>query len=152
MKLYLLQHGDALGKEVNPERPLSQKGKDDIARVADLVKNHVTPNKIVHSGKTRAKQSAEILAKALVPSVSLRAIEGIGPNDSVEAFAREILPSEHNLLVVGHLPFLSSLVAFLTTGSTKAVVDFTPGSLVCLTLRAPDEWTIQWMVRPELIL
>lgn len=152
MKLYLLQHGDALGKEVNPERPLSQKGEDDIARIANSIKSHVTPNEIVHSGKTRAMQSAEILANALVPSVSLRAIEGIGPNDSVETFARETLSSEHNLLVVGHLPFLSNLVAFLTTDSTKAVVDFTPGSLVCLTLRAPNEWTIQWMVRPELIL
>ena len=151
MKLYLLQHGDALGKEVDPARPLSRNGKDDIAQIAEFLNDHVTLGEIVHSGKTRARQSAEILANVLVPNVSPKAIEGISPNDSVEAFAKEILRSENNLLIVGHLPFLSKLVAFLTTGATKAFVDFTPGSMLCLTTVTPNEWLIQWMLRPTLI-
>lgn len=150
MNLYLLQHGDALAKEIDPERPLSQKGKDDITSMAEWLKGHVTPDEIIHSGKTRARQSAEILANIFVPGVSPRAIAGISPNDSVEIFAQEIATHGNGLLVVGHLPFLSKLVSFLATGSTKAIVEFVPGCMVCLATDDTGDWFIQWMLRPEL--
>ena len=33
MHLFLLQHGDALAESVNPQRPLSEQGRNDIARL-----------------------------------------------------------------------------------------------------------------------
>ena len=34
MKLYLMQHGDALQKDVDPDRPLSPRGRRDIEKIA----------------------------------------------------------------------------------------------------------------------
>ena len=152
MKLYLVQHADALAKDIDPDRPLSQKGKEDIEKMAQFLKGSVHPDEVVHSGKTRAKQSANILVDTLAPDVSPCEIHGIGPNDSVEEFSKDKLQVGKNLLVVGHLPFMSKLVSFLVTDSTKSIVDFQPGSMVCLSSDEVEEWQIQWMVRPELSL
>jgi phosphohistidine phosphatase len=32
MKLYLMQHGQAMAKEQDPERPLTQQGRQDVDR------------------------------------------------------------------------------------------------------------------------
>src|SRR5713101_8922035 len=54
MKLYLLQHGDALLEEVNPDRPLSERGLEDVRRLAEFVWNHgIHVKHVYHSGKTR---------------------------------------------------------------------------------------------------
>ena len=33
MRLYLVQHGEAVAKEVDPDRPLSEHGREDIVRL-----------------------------------------------------------------------------------------------------------------------
>ena len=63
MRLYLVQHGEALPKQVDPERPLSERGRSDVARVADFLKGAgIRVTRVAHSGKTRARQTAELLA------------------------------------------------------------------------------------------
>ncbi|MCK5922613.1 MAG: hypothetical protein KAG66_16850, partial [Methylococcales bacterium] len=99
-----------------------------------------------------ARQSAELLADSLARDVRVTAISGISPNDSVEKFARERLQAESSLLVVGHLPFMNKLVTLLVTGSTESIVDFQPGSTVCLSSEEAGVWQVQWMVRPALLL
>ena len=37
MRLYIVQHGDAVAKDVEPERPLSEKGRADIERLAGFL-------------------------------------------------------------------------------------------------------------------
>ncbi len=34
MELYLVQHGEAKSKAEDPQRPLTQRGREDVARVA----------------------------------------------------------------------------------------------------------------------
>jgi len=34
MKLYLVQHGEANSKAEDPQRPLAERGRGDVARVA----------------------------------------------------------------------------------------------------------------------
>lgn len=68
MKLYLVQHGEAKRKEEDPSRPLTNKGIKDAEKVAKYIsKLEVKAKKIFHSGKLRAKQTAEIYAKHLKP-------------------------------------------------------------------------------------
>lgn len=38
MRLYLVQHGEALRKEENPERPLSDRGQETVRRVAAFLR------------------------------------------------------------------------------------------------------------------
>ncbi len=60
-------------------------------------------------------------------------------------------------MVVGHLPFMGRLAAYLVAGSEDAVVAaFQPGTVVCLERADGDEdggggWALAWMVRPELL-
>jgi Histidine phosphatase superfamily (branch 1) len=68
MRLYLMQHGAALAKDVDPARPLSEQGEQDVRRIAAfLARAGVGVGRIWHSGKRRAEQTAELLAAALPP-------------------------------------------------------------------------------------
>ena len=88
MKLYLVQHGEALPKEVDSDRPLSDQGQQDVERLARFLANRgVRVSQVWHSGKTRARQTAELLAAALAPGVKAEARAGLAPNDPTEAFA-----------------------------------------------------------------
>ena len=153
MKLYLVQHGDAVGKDVDPERPLSAQGTRDVAALAAFLQEaSVTVERLWHSGKLRARQSAELLAGQTLPGGAPEPISGIAPNDSVTAFARDADVWEQDTLVVGHLPFLARLVALLVTGDPdREVVSYRPGSVVCLERNATDGWAVRWMLRPELL-
>jgi phosphohistidine phosphatase len=149
MKLYLVQHGDSLPKEVDPERPLSAGGR--LARF--LAGGNVGFARAFHSGKTRARQTAEILAHALAPGGELAALSGIDPNHSTDSLARAVGGWDQNTLVVGHLPFMNRFVARLVGGQeARNVVDFRPGGMVCLERTDAGGWVIAWMIRPELLV
>ncbi|MDJ0848388.1 MAG: histidine phosphatase family protein [Myxococcota bacterium] len=61
MRVYLVQHGLAKSKDLDPARPLTDAGRDEAERVARAVAAAgVDPALILHSGKSRAEQTAEI--------------------------------------------------------------------------------------------
>jgi hypothetical protein len=69
MRLYLVQHGDALPEQVDPERPLSAKGRRDVEAVARVLASAgARAVRVAHSGKLRAQQTAEVLTAALAPA------------------------------------------------------------------------------------
>lgn len=153
MRLYLVQHGAALVKEVDPQRPLSEQGREDVQALAGFLKNAgVRVERLWHSGKLRAEQTAQLLAKAVLRRGEIEKVGGIGPEDDVAGFASDADVWEQDTLVVGHLPFLSSLAARLVNGDVKReIVGFQPGSLVCLERREIDHWIVLWMLRPEVL-
>lgn len=153
MKLYLVQHGEALPKEDHPDRPLSDKGKQDLRKLAAfLEKAGIRASRILHSGKTRAGESAQLLAAALAPGAQTAQIEGLAPKDPVEPVADRIADWQDDAVLVGHLPFMGKLASFLVTGEPgKSVAAFRPGSMICLERGADDTWSILWMLRPELL-
>ena len=54
MALYLAQHGKSLSKDVDPDQGLSDEGKADVRRIADVASGYgVTVSRIAHSGKKR---------------------------------------------------------------------------------------------------
>jgi phosphohistidine phosphatase len=147
MRLYLVQHGEAEAKEVDPERPLSPQGEADVGRLAEFLRGREAPVRVLHSGKTRARQTAEILAAALGGEVA--ATGGIAPNDPVEVWAADLDGLAGDTMVVGHLPFMARAVSWLLTGRDDPLVAYQPGSVVCLE-RSEQVWTLAWMLRPEL--
>jgi len=56
-------------------------------------------------------------------------------------------------MIVGHLPHLEKFISLLVTGSDSSqVVRFQQGGVVCLrTHEAEKNWTIAWMLVPEII-
>jgi phosphohistidine phosphatase len=56
MRLYLVQHGDAVSEQSDPERPLSVAGRRDVEAVARLLaSNDIRAERVAHSGKLRAQ-------------------------------------------------------------------------------------------------
>ncbi len=151
MRLYLVQHGEAVAKEVDPERPLSDKGRGDAERLAEvLARRGVRVGRVLHSGKRRAAETAAALARSLAGEAAV-ARRDLDPNDATDAIAYEATGWDDDTLVVGHLPFMARLVGRLVAGHEDAgVVAFEPGSMVCLE-RSDGDWTIAWMLRPELL-
>ena len=152
MKLYLVQHGKALAKVEDPERPLSEQGEQDVRNVASQLGDAgVQVVRIWHSGKQRAARTAEILARRVLSGRGIEKIKGISPNDPVADFASDADVWDEDTLVVGHLPFMSRLVSLLTVGDAEhALVQFIPGSIVCLERQDDHHWVLAWMLRPEL--
>lgn len=154
MRLYLVQHGDALPKEQDPERPLSEQGRADVASVAHFAQQAgVEVYQIRHSGKRRAQETADILADYLKPNGGVTSLPGLAPQDDVRLIA-ELLSSETRpLLLVGHLPSMERLAGFLVAGDAqRSVVTFQKGGIVCLEREASTRaWSIQWAITPDLI-
>ncbi len=149
MKLYLVRHGEAISKEIDPTRPLTEKGQNDVKKVAAFLKDKCKVTCIRHSGKTRALQTAEILGAALNPPEGVIRVEGLAPNDPIEPLQRELSEMEGSLMVVGHLPYLAKLTPALLTGSVQNLITFQKGGVVCLNRQ--EGWQIEWMIIPNLL-
>jgi phosphohistidine phosphatase len=153
MNLYLVQHGEACVKDVDPKRPLTEHGKAEVERLAAFLHQAgIQVARLIHSGKLRAVQTAEILAKAIGPGVELESSGLINPNDNPKAFDWQQGSWIKDTLIVGHLPFLAKLVSHLVIDDEdRLITAFQPGSVVCLEHQNDTLWQINWMIRPELL-
>lgn len=151
MALFLVQHGKSLPKEKDPDQSLSREGLMETNAMAALAaENSLQVMRIMHSGKKRALQTAEIFAKALEPEDGMSKGTGLAPLDDVTAFAAT-MSNKENIMVVGHLPFMERLVAYLVTGSTdRKVIRFQNSAIICLDIEdVSDSWFIRWVLFPR---
>ena len=142
MRLYLVQHGQAKSEDEDPERPLTDKGADDVARVADQAVKQlgVRAERVLHSGKTRARQTAEIWGRLL--DVGVAQTDDLGPKDDTTRWVKRLDDEVSDLMLIGHLPHLARLTGLLLTGKPDdSVVRFTPGGLVGLE-RTDAGWVV----------
>jgi phosphohistidine phosphatase len=154
MKLYLVQHAKAASEQVDPQRPLTEEGRRDVQRVAAFIKPlNLCVDYLWHSGKKRAAQTAELLAEVIRINKAKTARDGLGPNDDVTVLRDELTSPEGDVMIVGHLPFVSKLASLLLAGFESAdTVAFRQGGIVCLSRSETDEWQIDWMIIPELLI
>jgi phosphohistidine phosphatase len=152
MALYLVQHGQSLPKDVDPDQGLSEDGVAETERIAGVAKGYkVNVGQILHSVKTRAGKTAEIFASALQPAEGAKKVEGLKPMDDVAAFATSLNP-ESNTMLVGHLPFMERMAAYLVTGSIdNPVFKFQNSGIVCLDKDPEsDSWVVVWTLMPNI--
>ena len=151
MEIYLVQHGEAQPKSVDPARPLTERGRQDAQRVAAFaVRMGLKVEQIRHSGKTRAEQTAAILGEALSPPEGVVAVSNLAPKDDVAPVAEALANEPQPVMLVGHLPFLARLAGLLVTGNPEhPVVQFRNATIICLT-RAEDRWLVAWILTPEM--
>src|SRR5215470_13002656 len=82
MAIYLVQRGAAKAEAEDPQRSLTDGGKQTVERIgAHLVKCGVTLDRIEHSDKLRSRQTAEILATKLPPAHGTAQVPSLAPND-----------------------------------------------------------------------
>lgn len=154
MKLYLVQTGEALPKETTDfQRPLSSKGRRNVERMASLLSDaHMEAKKVIHSGAVRAQQTLEILHWAASPSrTGPEACQGLGPEDPVEPWVREIGAWTEDAIIVCHHPFIGRLASKLVTGLEEPVIfSFVPGTALCLE-KGLAGWSVHWMIPPAAV-
>jgi len=154
MKLYLVQHAKAASTQVDPQRQLTEQGRRDLQKIAGFIKPlNLCVDYLWHSGKRRAVQTAELLAGVVKVNKARTIRDGLGPNDDVTMLRDELASSRQDVMVVGHLPFLSKLTSLLLSGSESAdPVAFKQGGIVCLNGSESNQWQLDWMVTPELLV
>ncbi len=155
VRVHLLRHahaGDAsewIGDD--DRRPLTAKGRHQSERLgAFLAAQGVRPDVIVSSPKTRARQTAEIVASKLGMSVKFdrRLADGFGKH---ELWALLDETGAREPMFVGHDPDFSSLLTYLLDA---AGISLKKGSLASVDLQTKlgdGEGELRWLVPPELL-
>ncbi len=154
MQLYLVRHGEAKTDLEDPKRGLTNNGILEVERVAHFIGGiHIAPNELWYSNKLRAKQTAEIFAKALSNKPKLIERPDLRPNDNVVSFQDQLLGMKDDLMIVGHLPFISRLTSLLICDNPEVeLVSFPECSTLCLESTERHVWTINWVVNPRVLL
>ena len=162
MKIYLVRHGIAYepgepGYEDDTQRPLTDKGRDKMSKVAHVLKRlNVKPDVILSSPYLRARQTAEILAKELkYKKDKIEFSERLLPESQPEPMIAEIIEKYivEELVIVGHEPCLGLLVSTLTAGDLDLAINVRYGSVCCLSaddFRIERRATLEWLLTPKL--
>ncbi len=155
IKVFLVQHGKARDKSVDPERHLTDEGKQITEKVASFLSksNQVQVTSIYHSDKMRSRETAEILAQHLNPSKGLIQDHHLNPLDDPTAWLQKLENITETVMLVGHLPHLSRLAAILITRRPEdEIVKFQYSGVLCLEQKNEENmWTIKWFLIPELL-
>ncbi|MBI4484504.1 MAG: phosphohistidine phosphatase SixA [Acidobacteria bacterium] len=144
--MFLVHHGDAVGPDVDPRRPLSAPGREAVVRLAaEAAARGARPAVVWHSGKLRARQTAEEFWRACNALAELSAVRDLQPDDQ-PAWMRDRLRGEsRDVMLVGHYPHLPALLQLLTHGSAVASAPFPQHGIVALETRDDGEtWKEVW--------
>lgn len=151
MRAYLVQHAKATSEEEHPDRPLTEAGRAEARRVGGYLARAgaLSPGRIFHSGETRARQTAEILAASLAPPIPPEEEDGLAPLDDPASWAGRLAEATDEIMLVGHMPHMARLAGLLVSGDAGArPVFFRNGGVVCLE-RGDEGWGLRWAVTPE---
>ena len=150
MRLFLVHHGLAVGPEIDPRRPLSAEGAAAVERLAaEAARRGVKPTIVWHSGKLRARQTAEAFWRACNALAQFSATRDLQPDDP-PVWMRDRLRSEaRDLLIAGHFPYLPRLLALLLNDSEMAIAFPQHGIVALETDDEGETWRELWRMSPE---
>ena len=153
MRLYLVQHGLAKSEEEDPERPLSDKGAFESKKVAaHLASLGIGVQRIFHSPKLRAGETARIFARHLKTKNAPLERDGLAPKDDPAIWKARLDAGEDDTMLVGHLPQLARLASSLLCGeSDREIIRFRNSGVVCLDRGDNRSWSVSWMLVPDLV-
>ena len=144
MRLYLVHHGDAVGPGLDPRRPLSPAGQGAVERLAaEAARRGARPEVVWHSGKLRAKQTAEAFWRACNALADFSAMRDLQPDDPPSWMRDRLLGESRDILIAGHFPHLPGLLSLLVEEGSR---DLFPLHGV-VALSTPDEgatWIEEW--------
>lgn len=152
MRVYLMQHGLAKDKNEDAARPLSDQGRADVQRTTDFLAllEKPQPKNILHSGKLRAEQTADICAK-IWGGIEVNEGNELSPNADPILWATRLASMSDDVMLVGHLPHLQRLASVLICGDAQAeAVSLRNGGMLCVQ-KTGDGWAIQWQINPTLL-
>jgi phosphohistidine phosphatase len=141
MVLFLVHHADAVDAAVDPQRPLSPSGERHAEQLAARARERgFKPAVIWHSGKLRARQTAEYFWRACNPLAEFGAARALQPDDPPEWIRDVVVTDERDIMLVGHMPHLARLLTLFVTRRGELHPPFPAHGLVVLK-RAADDWS-----------
>jgi phosphohistidine phosphatase len=150
VNLFLVHHSHAVGPDVDPRRPLSPQGRQMVGRMADEAADRgARPAVVWHSGKLRARQTAEVFWRACNALAEVSASRDLQPDDPPEWLRDRLRGETRDILIAGHFPHLPRVLALLT-GRHNQAVQFPPHGVVALV--SDDEgqtWKEMWRLETE---
>ncbi len=158
MEIYVFRHGiaeDAAAGEPDSSRKLTDEGKEKTAAVAKMARAaNVRPSAILSSPYIRAVETARIAAKELEFEGKLITAPELVPHGSPENVWNVIRErrEDDSILLAGHEPLLSRLVAYLLA-SPALQVEMKKSALVRIdvdSLRGAPHGILRWMLVPKL--
>jgi len=109
-------------------------------------------SKIYHSGKTRARQTAEHLVEFLKSGTGAEKADNLEPMADPSIWFNKLIATKDDTMLVGHLPHLGRLASLLLTGSSDdAVINFKNSGIVCLERDDDNHWSITWILPPGVL-
>ena len=159
VELYILRHGEA-GKRIpsgskDSERPLTVAGQEEVAQVAKaLDRLGVRFDFVATSPLKRASQTAGVVARVLkVKKSSMEEWSELKPEGRRAELYRKLsqFKPESLVLIVGHEPYLSTVVGEIAFGSTGSVV-LKKAGLAKLTVAAFQpkiKGELRWLLTPK---
>lgn len=153
MKLYFLRHGIADWPDWDPardhERPLTKDGvkkmRQQAKALADLA---VTIDAVLSSPYTRAYQTADIVAGKLGLEVKTEPLLAPGFNRDKLAEIVASFGEDQALLLVGHEPALSMIIAELIGGGH---VQMKKGALARVDVSRELQGELVWLLQPKIL-
>jgi phosphohistidine phosphatase len=148
--IYLIRHADAVSDEENPARPLSARGREQVAKVCGILgkAGGFKPREIWHSPLARSLETAELLAKGLKLSAPVVLRPGLEPEDDPSKVAAILEKEAGDLAVVGHEPHLGVLACLLVHGPSRAPMFFHfPKAGVLALHKDGSKWKAEWLAR-----
>ncbi|MBZ0301069.1 MAG: phosphohistidine phosphatase SixA [Anaerolineae bacterium] len=152
MKLYLVRHGKAEpadGKIDDHDRPLTADGAARLETTAAVIARlNLKPDHIYSSPRVRARQTAEIIARALHKDVEiLEAVDFDFSVQAVQVVTKDLGP-DAEIMFVGHNPSMEQVVQMLTGANVMMKV----GSLARIDIDLPQEplrGQLTWLLAPK---
>lgn len=112
MEVFLIRHASAEDGPDDAARPLSAKGRKRFKEtVAGLVSLQVKFDRLLHSPKLRAVETAELLLPLVEGKRESTPLLAVAPSAALLELLRGPV-----IAAVGHEPHLSALLAWLVTG------------------------------------
>jgi phosphohistidine phosphatase len=160
MQLYVLRHGEA-GKRLpsgskDAERPLTVTGKEEVGQVAEaLLILGLKLDVIASSPLERALQTAEIVAKTFKAKKKIELWDELKPEASrLELYKKlSTLKRESSIMIVGHEPFLSTMMSDLVfDGSAEGRIILKKSGLAKLSINSfqpKAQGELRWLLTPR---
>jgi phosphohistidine phosphatase len=150
MLLVLVHHGEAVGPDVDPRRPLSTVGRRQAEHLAaEAARRGARPSAVWHSGKLRARQTAEAFWRACNPFAELSASRDLQPDDRPDWIRDRLRGETRDIVIAGHMPHVARLLALLLAGGAAAPPAFPPHGMVALESNDDgDTWVERWRCGP----
>jgi len=143
--IYLVHHSAAIDSDVDPQRPLSPSGRAHAhALAAEAASRGVRPAVIWHSGKLRARQTADAFRAACNPSAEFAAIRGLQPTDPADWVRDRLVGDTREVMLVGHFPSLPRILHLLVTGRADGESNAFPLHGLVQLRADGDRWVIEW--------